>query len=62
MFSLLIMQELELLDMILYLRKTSTLQDVIIIIIIIKLVLNKDQNHYCYNIFLEKSLDQLAKE
>ena len=59
MFSLLIMQELELLDMILYLRKTSTLQDVIIII---KLVLNKDQNHYCYNIFLEKSLDQLAKE
>ena len=59
MFSLLIMQELELLDMILYLRKTSTLQDVIIII---KLVLNKDQNHYCYNIFLEKSLDQLAKK
>ena len=59
MFSLLIMQELELLDMILYLRKTSTLQDVIIII---KLVLNKDQNHYCYNIFLEKSLDQLTKK
>ena len=59
MFSLLIMQELELLDMIFYLRKTSTLQDVIIII---KLVLNKDQNHYCYNIFLEKSLDQLAKK
>ena len=59
MFSLLIMQELELLDMILYLQKTSTLQDVIIII---KLVLNKDQNHYCYNIFLEKSLDQLAKK
>ena len=59
MFSLLIMQELELLDMILYLRKTSTLQDVIIII---KLVLNKDQNHYYYNIFLEKSLDHLAKK
>ena len=28
----------------------------------IKLVLNKDQNHYYYNILLEKSLYQLAEK
>ena len=32
-------------------EKTLTLHN---IIILIKLVLNKDQNHYYYNIFLEK--------
>ena len=31
------------------------------IIILIKSVLNKDQNHYYYNIFLKKWLCQLAK-
>ena len=28
---------------------------------VIKSVLNKDQNHYYYNIILEKCLHQLAK-
>ena len=40
------------------LEKTSTLHNVIIH----KSVLNKDQNHYCYNIFLEKCFYQLAKK
>ena len=31
------------------------------VIILIKSVLNKDQNHYYYNIILEKCLHQLAK-
>ena len=31
------------------------------VIILIKLVLNEDKNHYCYNIFLEKCSYQLAK-
>ena len=41
------------------LKKTLTLHNVIIFI---KSVLNKDQNHYCYNIFLENRLYQLAKK
>ena len=32
------------------------------VITLIKSVLNKDQNHYYYNIFLEECLYQLAKE
>ena len=42
------------------LEETLTLHNVIILI---KSVLNnKDQNHYYYNIFLEKCLYQLAKK
>ena len=33
-----------------------------IIIILIKSVLNKDQNYYYYNIFLENCLYELAKK
>ena len=40
-------------------EKTLTLHN---IIILIKSVLNKDQNHYCYNIFLRKYSYQLAKK
>ena len=40
------------------LEKTSTLHNVIILI---KLVFNKYQTHYYYNIFLEKCSNQLAK-
>ena len=40
------------------LEKASTFQNVIIHI---KLVWNKDQNHYCYNMFLEKCSYQLSK-
>ena len=32
------------------------------LIIIIKSVINKDQNHFCYNIFLEKCSYKLAKK
>ena len=32
------------------------------VIILIKSVLNRDQNHYYYNIFLEKCSYQLAKK
>ena len=32
------------------------------VIILIKSVLDKDQNHHYYNIFLEKSLYQSAKK
>ena len=39
-------------------EKRLTLDNVIIVI---KTVLNKDKNHYCYKIFLEKCLYQLAK-
>ena len=39
-------------------EKTLTLHDVVIHI---KSVLNKDKNHYYYNIFLENCLCQLAK-
>ena len=31
-------------------------------IILVKSVLNKDQNHYCYDIFLEKCSYQLTKK
>ena len=45
---------------ILYLwKKYLTLHN---LIILIKRLLNKDQNHYCYNIFLEKCTYQLAKK
>ena len=40
-------------------EKRLTLDNVIIVI---KTVLNKDKNHYCYKIFLEKCLYQLAKK
>ena len=40
-------------------EKTLTLHN---IIILIKSVLNKDKNHYCYKIFLEKCPYQLAKK
>ena len=40
------------------LEKTLTLH----VIILIKSVLNKDQNHYYYNIFLENFFYQLAKK
>ena len=42
-----------------HLEKTLTLQN---FIIHIKSVLNKSQNHYFYNIFLEKGLYQLTKK
>ena len=41
------------------LEKALTLHNVIILI---KSVFNKDQNHYYYNIFLEKCSYQLAKK
>ena len=40
-------------------KKTLILHNVIILI---KSVLNKDKNHYCYKIFLEKCSYQLAKK
>ena len=40
-------------------EKESTLHN---IIILIKSVLNKDQNYYYYNIFLENCLYELAKK
>ena len=40
-------------------EKRLTLHNVIILI---KSALNKDQNHYCYKIFLEKCSYQLAKK
>ena len=40
------------------LEKTLTLRDVIILI---KPIFNNNQNHYQYNIFLEKCLYQLPK-
>ena len=40
------------------LKKTLTLHNVIIVT---KSVLNENQNHYYYNIFLEKCLCQLPK-
>ena len=40
-------------------EKTLTLHNVIIVI---KSVINKDQNHYYYIIFLEKCSYQLAKK
>ena len=43
----------------LHIEKILTLHNVIIFI---KLVLNKDENHYYYNIFLEKCSYQLAKK
>ena len=42
----------------LYIEKTLTLHNVIILI---KLFLNKDKNHYNYNIFLGKCSHQLGK-
>ena len=41
------------------LEKALTLHN---ILIQIKSVLNKNQNHYCYNMILEKGLYQLAKK
>ena len=41
------------------LKETLTLHNVIILI---KSVFDKDQNHYCYNIFLEKCSYQLAEK
>ena len=41
------------------LEKTLILRNVIIVI---KSVFNKDQNHYYYNIFFKKCLCQLAKK
>ena len=32
------------------------------IVILIKSVWNKDQNHYCYNIFLKKASNELPKK
>ena len=50
------MEKSKLIHMILYLeKKTLTLHNVIILI---KSVFNKDQNHYYYNTFLEKCLNQ----
>ena len=43
----------------LYLEKTLALHN---IVLLIKSVLNKGQNHYSYNIFLEKCSDKLAKK
>ena len=40
------------------LEKTLTLHNVIILV---KSVFNKNQNHYCYNLFLEKCSFQLPK-
>ena len=40
-------------------EKTMTLHNVIILI---KSVLNNDQIHYCFNIFLEKCSYQLARK
>ena len=40
-------------------KKTLILHN---LVILIKSVLNKDQNRYCYNIFLEKCSYQLAKK
>ena len=62
MLFLIIMQESKFIHMILWLstfRKKLTLYDVIILI---RSVFNKDQNHYFYDIFLEKCLYQLAKK
>ena len=54
------MQELKLIHMILYFRKkTLILHNVITLI---KSALNKDQNHFYYDIFLEKCSYQLAKK
>ena len=40
-------------------EKTLTLHNVIILI---KSVLNNDQNHYCFSIFLEECSYQLARK
>ena len=43
----------------LFIEKTLTVHNVIILV---TSVLNNDQNHFSYNIFLEKCLYQLAKK
>ena len=43
----------------LHIEKTLTLHNVIILI---KSLVNKNQNHYYYNIFLERFLCQLAEK
>ena len=40
-------------------EKTLTLHNVVILI---QSVFNKNQNQYCYNIFLEKFSDQLGRK
>ena len=42
--------------------KVNSDDDLHNVIILIKLVFSKDQNHYYYNIFLEKFSYQLAKK
>ena len=58
MFFLIIMQKPKLIQMIYLCKKHLTLQN---IIILIKSVLHKNQNHSYYDIFLEKYSYQLAK-
>ena len=59
MFVLIVLQKSKLIYMILcLLKKTLAFYNGIIHI---KLVWNKDQNYYCYNILLEKCLYQLPK-
>ena len=60
MLFLIIMQESKLIHMILCLYiKALTLYNVIALM---KSVFNKDQNHYYYNIFLEKCSNRLAEK
>ena len=60
MLFLIIMQESKLIHMILCLYiKVLTLYNVIALM---KSVFNKDQNHYYYNIFLEKCSNRLAEK
>ena len=58
MFFLIIMRKIDSYDSLL-LEKTLTLHNVIILI---RSVLNKDQNHYYYDTFLEKYLYQLNEK